>query len=270
MLLRPYYRIVLIYLIFAGLWISMSDELVLQLFSSIEMITLAQSVKGYAFVVITSIMLFELIRRDLGKVERANQRLVDSYDQTLQGWIQVMDLRHQETSEHTLRVTRMSVALARVMGIHGRELKYLARGAMMHDVGKIGIPDTILIKPGPLDEAEWQVMKQHPGIAYDLMQKIDYLKPAIDIPYCHHERWNGTGYPRGLKEQQIPLAARIFAIVDVWDALMRSRVYKDAWPEDQVCLYIEQQSGIHFDPDIVAAFLNHYDEIKGTGETTEA
>ncbi|MBN1007123.1 HD-GYP domain-containing protein [Amphritea pacifica] len=261
-MIKPYYRTVLIYLIFALLWIYFSDALVSSLFHSAEMITRVQNLKGFAFVSCTALLLLFLIRADLNRIEQVNQKLQQSYDQTLKGWVQVMDIRHKETGEHSLRVTRMTVRLARLLGVEGDELTYIARGALMHDAGKVGIPDAILIKPGPLDHDEWAIMKEHPVIARDLMKDIEFLKPSINIPYCHHERWNGTGYPQGLAGKQIPLAARIFAIVDVWDALSEHRVYKQPWPEDQVLLYIREQAGIHFDPEIVEVFLDNYPEIK--------
>lgn len=261
-MIKPYYRTVLIYLIFASLWIYFSDALVAVLFHTPEMITHAQNFKGFTFVACTSMLLLFLVRADLTRIEQVNHQLRKSYDQTLKGWVQVMDTRHKETGDHSLRVTRMTVKLASLMGIDGDELTFIARGALMHDAGKVGIADAILIKPGPLDPEEWTIMKQHPLIARDLMSDIEFLKPSIDIPYCHHERWNGTGYPQGLAGEKIPLAARLFAIIDVWDALSEDRVYKRAWQEDEVLHYIREQAGIHFDPEIVELFLDHYDEIK--------
>ncbi|MEH6579987.1 MAG: HD domain-containing phosphohydrolase [Amphritea sp.] len=266
MLFKSHYRIVLIYVIVAALWIDMSDAAVAALFSDPQLLTFAQNIKGWMFVGITGAMLFVLINSDVKNIESANERLVDSYDQTIKGWVQVMDLRHKETKDHTQRVTRMTVALARELSIHGRELEYMSRGALLHDIGKIGIPDQILIKPGALDETEWVEMKKHPQFAYELMNDIDYLKPSVDIPYSHHERWNGSGYPRGLSGNDIPFAARIFAVIDVWDALCAKRVYKKAWPEEQVLVYLEQQSGIHFDPVVVQLFLDNYQQIKAAGE----
>ena len=257
-----YYRTVLIYLVFASLWIYFSDAIVASLIHTPEGITQVQSFKGLAFVICTSLLLFFLIRSDLNQINAANKQLRKSYDQTLEGWVQVMDIRHKETSQHSLRVTRMTIKLASLMGIEGDELTFIGRGAMMHDAGKVGIPDSILIKPGPLDEDEWELMKQHPVIARDMIQDIEFLKPSIDIPYSHHERWNGSGYPEGLQGEEIPIAARLFAIIDVWDALLEKRVYKESWPEDQVLLYLQEQAGIHFDPQVVDLFLENYEEIK--------
>jgi HD-GYP domain-containing protein (c-di-GMP phosphodiesterase class II) len=145
--------------------------------------------------------------------------------------------------------------LARSMGIPDEELIHLRRGALLHDIGKMAIPDTILLKPGPLDEREWEIMRQHPTQAFQLLSPIVYLRLALDIPYCHHEHWDGSGYPRGLKEEQIPLAARLFSIVDVWDALLSARPYRDPWPPEKVMEYIRAQAGTQFDPVAVKAFL---------------
>ncbi len=187
--------------------------------------------------------------------QRANGDLVMAYDSTLEGWSRALDLRDHETEGHSQRVTGMSLHLARAMGLPETELVHLRRGALLHDIGKMGIPDSILLKPGPLSEAEWVVMRLHPVYAYELLHPIAYLRPALDIPYCHHEKWDGTGYPRGLKGEEIPLAARIFAVVDVWDALRSDRPYRAAWPEARVRDHIRSLRGSHFDPAVVDAFL---------------
>ena len=189
-------------------------------------------------------------------LQHSNQELRDAYESTLEGWARALELRDQETQGHTRRVSEMTVRLARDMGVNENDLIHLRRGAILHDIGKMAIPDSILLKPGPLTEDEWKVMRQHPGYAYQMLSAISFLHPAIDIPYCHHEKWDGSGYPRGLKGEEIPLWARIFAIVDVWDALRSDRPYHKARPDDQVRMYLMQQSGRHFDPDVVDAFLN--------------
>lgn len=188
-------------------------------------------------------------------LKKTNIDLVLAYDHTLEGWAEAVTLRDWETGEHTRRVTDMTLRLAQTLGIGEEELMHVRRGAVLHDVGKLGIPDRILNKPGPLDEDEWEIMRQHPIHARDLLAPIDYLRPALDIPYCHHEKWDGTGYPRGLKGEDIPLAARIFAVVDVWDALSSDRPYREAWPLENVMEYIQEQAGKHFDPEIVGIFL---------------
>ena len=166
-----------------------------------------------------------------------------------------MDLRDKETEGHTMRVTELTLQLARAQGLADDELTQVRYGALLHDIGKLGIPDSILLKPDKLTDEEWVVMRRHPEYAHAMLAPITYLRAALDIPYCHHEKWDGTGYPRGLKGHQIPLAARLFALVDVWDALRSDRPYRAAWPKEQVLDYIRTQTGAHFDPAAVEAFL---------------
>ena len=186
---------------------------------------------------------------------QARAELETAYDATIEGWARALDLRDHETEGHSRRVTEMTVRLARVMGLSEADLVQVRRGALLHDIGKMGIPDAILRKPGPLDDNEWVVMKQHPSLAHEMLAPIDFLTPALDIPYCHHEKWDGTGYPRGLKGEEIPLAARIFAAVDIWDALSSDRPYRKAWGPSRVREHICSLAGSHLDPDITAAFL---------------
>ena len=188
-------------------------------------------------------------------LQRSNADLVLAYDTTIEGWSRALDLRDKETEGHTQRVTEMTIRLARTMGFSDADLVHIRRGGLLHDIGKMGIPDSILLKHGPLTEDEWAIMRQHPVYAYELLSPIAYLKSALDIPYCHHEKWDGTGYPRGLKGEQIPLAARIFAVVDVWDALLSDRPYRAAWMREQVLDHIRTLSGTHFDPQVVEQFL---------------
>lgn len=190
-----------------------------------------------------------------GDLQRANHDLGLAYETTIEGWSRAMDLRDKETEGHTLRVTQTTVELGSRAGLTSAEMVHVRRGALLHDIGKMGVPDGILLKPGKLTDEEWAVMRQHPQIAYDLLKPIPYLRPALDIPYCHHEKWDGTGYPRRLKGVQIPRAARLFAVVDVWDALRSDRPYRRAWPDDEVYKHIREQSGTHFDPDAVDLFL---------------
>ena len=189
-------------------------------------------------------------------LERANDELVMAYDATIEGWSRALDLRDKETEGHSQRVTEMTIRLARALNIPDSQLTLIRRGALLHDIGKMGIPDAILLKPGPLSEKEWEIMRLHPAYAHELLSGISYLGNALDIPYCHHEKWDGTGYPRGLAGETIPVAARIFALADVWDALSSERPYRAAWPPDRVIAYIREQPGKHFDPAVVAAFLN--------------
>ncbi len=194
--------------------------------------------------------------RAMSELEESNQALTDAYDSTLEGWVGALDLRDRETEGHTRRVTRVTVELARRLGIPGEDLVHLRRGALLHDIGKIGIPDSVLSKTGPLDEDEWELMRQHPVWAHEMISRVGFLQPALDIMYCHHERWDGRGYPRGLSGESIPLSARVFAVVDVWDALRSDRPYSESWDEDRVADYLREQAGGHFDPAVVEAFLN--------------
>jgi HD-GYP domain-containing protein (c-di-GMP phosphodiesterase class II) len=191
----------------------------------------------------------------LADLQRSNMDLTLAYDTTLEGWSTALDLRDKETEGHTKRVTEMTLKLAKRMGISSSELIHIRRGALLHDVGKLGVPDRILLKPDQLTPEEWDIMQMHPTYAYQMLKPIAYLGPAVDIPYCHHEKWDGTGYPRGLKGEEIPLEARIFSIVDVYDALTSNRPYRAAWPKDKVINHIRGLSGTHFDPHVVEAFL---------------
>ena len=195
------------------------------------------------------------------KAQEAITDLTQAYDATLEGWSRVLDMRDHVTDEHTHRVADLTVALANRMGIPESELGQIRRGALLHDIGKMGIPDAILQKPDALSETEWAVMQTHPEKAYQILSQINYLAPAMDIPYCHHERWDGTGYPRKLEGEAIPLAARLFAIVDVFDALTSDRPYRKAWNKEKALMYIQEQSGKHFFPDAVNAFSEMMSEL---------
>ncbi|PWH12229.1 MAG: hypothetical protein DDG60_14400 [Anaerolineae bacterium] len=189
------------------------------------------------------------------ELQRAHEHLAEAYDETIEGWSRVLDLRDKETEGHTQRVTAAAVRLARALGVPEEEIVHLRRGALLHDIGKMGISDRILQKPGALTDEEWAEMRKHPEYALQMLYPISYLRPALDIPYCHHERWDGSGYPRGLKGEEIPLAARIFSIVDVWDALLSNRPYRRGCTEESVLEYIRKYAGIYFDPKIVEVFI---------------
>ena len=188
-------------------------------------------------------------------LQRSNVELRLAYDTTIEGWANALDLKDEETHGHSQRVTNLTVDLARSMGLGEDELVHIRRGALLHDIGKMGVPDAILLKPGPLTDEERRVMQRHTSHAYELLSPIGFLKPAVDIPYAHHERWDGSGYPRGLAGEEIPLAARIFAVVDVFDALSSDRPYRKAWEPERVREHIQQGAGTHFDPKVVKAFL---------------
>ena len=188
-------------------------------------------------------------------LQRTNTELALAYDTTLEGWSRALDLRDRETEGHTTRVTALTLKLAKAIGMSESGMVHVRRGALLHDIGKMGIPDSILLKPGPLSGTEMEVMRRHPVYALDLLQPIAYLRPALPIPYLHHERWDGNGYPKGLKGEQIPLAARLFAVADVWDALRSDRPYRPPWPRKRVIEYMKSGAGTHFDPRIVEKFI---------------
>jgi PAS domain S-box-containing protein/putative nucleotidyltransferase with HDIG domain len=184
-------------------------------------------------------------------LQRSHSELLLAYDTTIEGWSRALDFRDQETEGHSRRVTTLTARIARELGISNEKLVQIRRGALLHDIGKLGVPDSILLKPGKLTEEEFEIMKTHTEIAFNLLSPIEFLRPALDIPYCHHEKWDGSGYPRGLRGAAIPLAARIFAIVDVWDALRSDRPYRPAWPVERVRAHIHSLSGSHFDPELL-------------------
>jgi len=212
-----------------------------------------ETMSGQAAIAIESGQLFE-------ELQKANLELSMAYDETIEGWSRALDLRDHETEGHCNRVTDITIELARFLGVADNNLVHIRRGCLLHDIGKVGIPDSILLKPGKLTPEEWEIMQQHPQLAYELLSPIQYLQPALDIPYCHHEKWDGSGYPRNLKGKEIPLAARIFAVVDVFDALTSDRPYRTAWEKEQALQYIREESGTHFDPEIVKHFLDLIDK----------
>jgi PAS domain S-box-containing protein/putative nucleotidyltransferase with HDIG domain len=196
----------------------------------------------------------------LDELQRLNAELVLAYDTTLEGWSRALDMRDETTEGHTQRVTELLLSLARKMGIGEAQIVHMRRGALLHDIGKMAIPDSILLKPGTLSKRQRVRIRQHPIYAYELLSPISFLRPALEIPVFHHENWNGTGYPRRLKGEQIPLAARIFAVVDAWDALRSRRPYREAWTDEKAREYIQEQAGKHFDPTVVKAFFEMLDE----------
>jgi PAS domain S-box-containing protein len=214
-----------------------------------------QTIVGQAAIAIDNAQMFE-------NLQRSNQELSLAYDTTLEGWGKALELRDKETEGHTRRVTELTVRLARRLNVNDSDITHIHRGVLLHDIGKMGVPDQILRKTGPLDESEWEQMRKHPQYAYDLLYPITYLRPALDIPFCHHEKWDGSGYPRSLKGEEIPLAARIFAIVDVWDALLSDRPYRKTWSRERTIDYITKEAGTRFDPTITRTFLEMISEVE--------
>jgi putative nucleotidyltransferase with HDIG domain len=221
-----------------------------------EWLDFLETLAGQAAITIDQTQLFD-------DLQRANLELIIAYNATIEGWSHAMDLRDKETEGHTQRVTEMTITLAKAMGIKEKEMLHIRRGALLHDIGKMGVPDSILLKEGKLTAKEWVIMRQHPTFSYEMLQPIRYLQQSLDIPYCHHEKWDGTGYPRGLKAEQIPLVARIFAVIDVWDAVTIDRPYRKAWTKQRALKYIREQSGKHFDPKVVKAFLELFGKKAG-------
>ncbi len=217
--------------------------------------TFAEALAGQAAIAIDNAELVDGLKR-------SNAELARAYDATIEGWSRAADLRDKDTEDHSRRVTEITLLLARSMGMPESDLVHVRRGSLLHDVGKLGIPDEILLKPGPLTGEEWVIMRRHPVYALEMLAPIDFLRPALDIPWCHHEKWDGTGYPRGLAGTDIPLAARVFAVVDVWDALKKDRPYRKAWDDARVLAHLRQESGSHFDPAVVDAFLRIVPEIQ--------
>jgi len=201
-------------------------------------------------------VLTENFNHMIDSIQQSHTDLMNAYNSTLEGWAKAIGLRDNETETHMLRVSQITIRLAKLMGIEQEQLTHIYRGTLLHDIGKIGVPDSILKKPGKLTDEEWAQMRMHPQFAYEMLYSIEYLRPSLDIPYCHHEKWDGSGYPRGIKGDEIPLFARIFSIVDVWDAMTSDRVYRKALSDEDALEYITSTRGAHFDPQVVDAFLS--------------
>jgi putative nucleotidyltransferase with HDIG domain len=214
-----------------------------------EWLHLLETLAGQAAIAIDNAQLFD-------DLQRSNLELTLAYDATIAGWSRAMDLRDKETEGHTQRVTNLTLKLAHSMGLSETQLIHIRHGALLHDIGKMGVSDNILLKPNTLTDEEWEEMRKHPDFAYTMLSSIRYLQPALDIPYCHHEKWDGSGYPRGLKGEEIPIAARIFAVADVWDAITSDRPYRKRWSKEAALEYIRDQSGKYFDPQVVDQFLD--------------
>jgi HAMP domain-containing protein len=210
---------------------------------------------------------FNLMVRSLNQTKL---ELLRTYDETLISWSKALELRDHDTEGHSQRVTELTIELATKCGFTDEELSHIRRGAILHDIGKIGIPDSILQKKGPLTPAEWEVMRMHPQYAYEMLKNIDFLAPSIDIPYCHHEKWDGSGYPRGLKGTEIPVAARLFAIVDMWEALNSDRCYRKAMDPEEAMTLVRAGRGSHFDAELLDLFLQHLGHLPETARTAAA
>ncbi len=223
-------------------------------------LSFVETLAGQAAIAIDNASLFT-------NLQQTNVNLSLAYDRTLEGWSRALDLRDRETVGHTERVTALCLQLAGELGILDDDLVHMRRGSLLHDIGKMGIPDEVLHKPGQFEPEDERVMQMHPKFAHEMLAPIAFLQPALDIPYCHHERWDGSGYPRGLKGEVIPLAARIFAVVDVWDALTSNRPYRRALSREEAMQHLREQAGKQFDPNVVDAFLRMIGEGQPQGAT---
>ena len=249
----------------ASLWIVASDYMTDGPLGANHPDWMNNSFKGLLFVAVTAFLLYLLVRRSVQALTLSRQELEESYDATLTGWSRAMDIRDHETENHSERVAELALSIAREFGLSESELIDFRRGALLHDIGKLGVPDSILLKQGPLTDEEWKVMRHHPVLAHDMLAPVKHLQGAADIPYSHHERWDGTGYPRGLKGEEIPLCARIFAVADVWDAIRSSRSYREAWPTERCVAFMREGAGTLFDPRVVEAFLRILEAMDSKG-----
>jgi putative nucleotidyltransferase with HDIG domain len=280
--LRSILRLIFLYVTFSALWILLTDWLSEILQARYALPGAIDTYKGLVFVVVSGSFIFWLLYRDLKKreqdwqnhlaekeqlLEQVNQKnleLLEAYNRTIEGWSRVLELRSREVKDHSRRVTELTLQLANHMGIQEPDLSHIRRGAMLHDIGKMAIPDSVMLKNGDLDEEDRAVIRKHPLYGFEMLSEIEYLRPALDILLCHHEKWNGEGYPFGLSGEQIPLFARMFSVVDVWDALCSDRHYRDAISEDMASIYLREEAGKHFDPVIVDAFLEMLEKENGT------
>jgi len=186
----------------------------------------------------------------------------DEIDEIITNWVTLLDKRDKETEAHTVRVAQIAIRLGQKLGLDEKDIQNLRRGALLHDIGKLVIPNEILFKPGPLSDPEWKIMKMHPKIVKDLLQNFTVPEDVLEVPYSHHEKWDGSGYPEGLAGEGIPYSARIFALIDVYDALISDRPYRPRFSRKEALDYIQEQSGTHFDPEIVPEFLELVEELQ--------
>jgi hypothetical protein len=195
------------------------------------------------------------IEKNLARARDSEAELRKNYDLTLEAWSKVMEYRDRETEGHSRRLGVLCTRLARALGVDEEEIVQLQRGALLHDIGKLAIPDEILLKPAALNEEEKKAIERHPVYARQMLSGIPFLLPAVSVAYSHHEHWDGKGYPDGLKGEEIPLLARIFAVVDAWDALRSDRVYRPGWTVEETVAFLKQNAGVIYDPHIVEVFL---------------
>lgn len=238
-----------------------ADDFVTKPYNSMELFARLQT--------ILRLNRYRRIAEQKEELQTLNKQLLIAYNKTIEGWSQALDLRDRETEGHTQRVMNLTIRFAKAVGFSEADLEHVRRGSLLHDVGKLGIPDAILHKAAKLTDEEWFIMRKHPVYAYQWLSSIDFLEPALDIPYCHHEKWDGSGYPRGIKGEAIPISARLFAIVDVWDALCSDRPYRSAMSKADALDYIRSESGTHFDPELVKIFTELVkDEIEGNSQVS--
>ncbi|HNA55577.1 MAG TPA: response regulator [Anaerolineales bacterium] len=238
-----------------------ADDFVTKPYNSMELFARLQT--------ILRLNRYRRIAEQKEELQTLNKQLLVAYNKTIEGWSQALDLRDRETEGHTQRVMNLTIRFAKAVGFSEADLEHVRRGSLLHDVGKLGIPDAILHKAAKLTDEEWFIMRKHPVYAYQWLSSIDFLEPALDIPYCHHEKWDGSGYPRGIKGEAIPISARLFAIVDVWDALCSDRPYRSAMSKTDALDYIRSESGTHFDPELVKIFTELVkDEIEGNSQVS--
>jgi HD-GYP domain-containing protein (c-di-GMP phosphodiesterase class II) len=246
----------ILYMVLGGWWILITDDLAKILSVPKESFSTYHTIKGWAYIFLTGFLLYILLYYNNRSLRLAHLELEQAYDATIDGWSHALDLRDKETEGHTKRVTEITLTLARIACVDKNEIANIKRGALLHDIGKMGVSDYILHKPDILTEEERILMQKHPVFAFELLSPIQYLNSAaIDIPYCHHEKWDGTGYPQGLIGEDIPFSARLFSVVDTWDALTSDRPYRSSWSKEKALDYISNESGKSFDPSVVQIFL---------------
>ena len=261
----PAARIALVYLAFAVAWILLSDRLLRWAVPDADAMAWLQTLKGVGFVLASALVIYLITKRYLGRAALTTEQLRQAYDQTLAGWAAALDIRDHSTGQHSERVTALTVELAERLGLCEGDLEDVRRGATLHDIGKIAVPDAILGKRGPLTPEEWEVMRSHPESARRMLSGVGFLESALAIPWCHHERWDGTGYPQGLCGEQIPLSARLFAVVDVFDALTSERTYREPTSVDDALEHVRRESGAHFDPAVVDQFVEMIEAHRADG-----